>query len=429
MGVRRDSIMSQGGWGTAALGGAALGGAALGAACLLLTQSRTAKTVDSPAASSVPSTADFPATSWCPTKGHTDGPPLPFEDFDVKDMDGSFMRVGNTLIKEATAHLHANYEMPEKEVEWIVRMLNYNVNGGKMTRGKMVVQSAMEIAAHQNRTLDSDELNKLTVLGWCIEWTQAWLLVADDFMDTSTTRRGQKCWYLVDDVKNIALNDAFMIEALVYKLLKRYFLDSPYYLQLLDLFLETTFQTECGQLADTLCMNHALSDFTLERWTLIVKYKTSFYSFYLPVALAMITAGITDKAAYDSARTLLMRMGIYFQAQDDFLDCFQTEEKLGKVGTDIQDKKCGWLFAHVYHGKASEEQKALLDANYGKCTAKDDKEKEIKEMYAALEMESFYNKYEEEEHAGLTEDIAGCHEQLPRAVFDTFLKKIYKRPK
>ena len=46
-----------------------------------------------------------------------------------------------------------------------------------------------------------------------------------------------------------------------------------YYLQLLDLFLETTFQTECGQLLDTLCMNLTVEDFSVERWTLIVKYK------------------------------------------------------------------------------------------------------------------------------------------------------------
>lgn len=32
-------------------------------------------------------------------------------------------------------------------------------------------------------------------VGWCIEWMQAYFLVADDIMDESITRRGQPCWY------------------------------------------------------------------------------------------------------------------------------------------------------------------------------------------------------------------------------------------
>jgi hypothetical protein len=35
------------------------------------------------------------------------------------------------------------------------------------------------------------------------------------------------------------------------------------------------------------CKNVTLQDFTYSRWELIVKYKTAFYSFYLPVALGM----------------------------------------------------------------------------------------------------------------------------------------------
>ena len=36
------------------------------------------------------------------------------------------------------------------------------------------------------------------------------------------------------------------------------------------------------------------------------KYKTAFYSFYLPVALAMLVTGVRDRAAYDTAREALL---------------------------------------------------------------------------------------------------------------------------
>ena len=39
---------------------------------------------------------------------------------------------------------------------------------------------------------------------------------------------------------------------------------------------------------DIKCDTAPLSAFTLDRWTAIVKYKTAFYSFYLPVAMAMV---------------------------------------------------------------------------------------------------------------------------------------------
>merc|ERR1719491_1305695 len=160
--------------------------------------------------------------------------------------------------------------------------------------------------------------------------------------------------------------------------------------------LETTFQTECGQLLDSICANLELKDLTVDRWTLVVKYKTAFYSFYLPVALAMLACGVTDRKAYDTAREVLLLMGVYFQAQDDYLDAFACPEELGKVGTDIQDKKCSWLFAHAYHELRTPEGKALLDRTYGKYKVGSEEEKQIKELYRELGLPELFQQYEAE---------------------------------
>lgn len=72
------------------------------------------------------------------------------------------------------------------------------------------------------------------------ELLQAFFLVSDDIMDSSITRRGQPCWYRVPTVGNIAINDSFMLEAAIYYLLKKHFRQQPYYVDLLELFLEVS---------------------------------------------------------------------------------------------------------------------------------------------------------------------------------------------
>ena len=49
-----------------------------------------------------------------------------------------------------------------------------------------------------------DELRLAYILGWCVEFLQAFFLVTDDVMDGSTTRRGQSCWHL--KVRTLALS-------------------------------------------------------------------------------------------------------------------------------------------------------------------------------------------------------------------------------
>lgn len=194
--------------------------------------------------------------------------------------------------------------------------------------------------------LTAEEAHSAAVLGWCIEWLQAFFLVADDVMDASVTRRGQPCWYKVPRVGMTAINDAFLLQAHLFKVLKHYFGAAPggVYGQLLELFNETTWQTELGQLLDLTSQPPPavgpvdLDRFTLERYRSIVRYKTAYYSFVLPVACGFILAGgrYAAPATLAASESILLLMGEYFQVQDDVLDAFAPPEVLGKVGTDIQ---------------------------------------------------------------------------------------------
>lgn len=57
-------------------------------------------------------------------------------------------------------------------------------------------------------------------------------------MDQSFTRRGQPCWFRVEGIGAIAINDSFMLEGAIYHLLKTHFRRDPIYADLLELFHE-----------------------------------------------------------------------------------------------------------------------------------------------------------------------------------------------
>jgi farnesyl diphosphate synthase len=70
-------------------------------------------------------------------------------------------------------------------------------------------------------------------------------------------------------------------------------------------------------------------------------------------------SGIRDPELKRQVKTVTLEMGHFFQVQDDYLDCFGDEKVTGKIGTDIQDCKCSWLFV-VAQQKASAEQRKIL---------------------------------------------------------------------
>lgn len=82
------------------------------------------------------------------------------------------------------------------------------------------------------RVLTEAEYFDAAVLGWLIELLQATMLVLDDIMDESPTRRGKPSWYRVTGVGMAAVNDATMLESAIYVLLKKYFAGRAIYVRL-----------------------------------------------------------------------------------------------------------------------------------------------------------------------------------------------------
>ncbi|CAO3633223.1 unnamed protein product [Cunninghamella blakesleeana] len=339
----------------------------------------------------------------------------------------AFLEVFPGLANEVLEEVK-KYNMPQDAYEWVKENLNYNAPGGKLNRGISVVDT---IRILKGEAVTDDDIFKASVLGWLVEFLQAFFLVSDDIMDASITRRGQPCWYKKEGVGMVAINDAFILESCIYIFLKKYFKSTDYYVDLIELFHEVTFQTELGQLCDLITApedNVDLSKFSVEKHKFIVIYKTAYYSFYLPVALAMHMAGVKNEEAYKTAQDILIPLGEYFQVQDDYLDCYGDPAFIGKIGTDIQDNKCSWLVNQAL-AIANPEQRKLLDENYGKKNA--ECEAVVKKLYIELDIEGIYKAYEEKSYQEITALINKVDESvgLKKEIFTEFMDKIYKRTK
>ncbi|GKZ73326.1 farnesyl pyrophosphate synthetase [Aspergillus niger] len=344
----------------------------------------------------------------------------------------SFEGIFATLVDDIKDQCIEQYKLPPQVWQWFAKSLSHNTLGGKCNRGLSVVHAARLLF---DRDLTPEEYFHTATLGWMVELLQAMMLVFDDIMDASSTRRGKACWYLVPNVGMIAVNDASMLGSAIYLLLKKYFRHHPEYVHMMEIFHEVSFQIELGQTCDMLvaCQASAagrtdFSAFTEDTYNKMVAYKTAYYSFYLPVALAMLYCGCASPRNLEQAERILVAMGTYFQVQDDYLDNFADPAVLGKVGTDIVDGKCSWLAVQAL-ARCNAEQRLVLEENYGR--KEDVRKAKVQVLFDELNLQEVYLEYEDKIVAELRQSIDEVDESegLKKGVFTEFLGKVYKRNK
>ncbi|KAL4714964.1 hypothetical protein ACJJTC_003115 [Scirpophaga incertulas] len=314
--------------------------------------------------------------------------------------------------------------------DWVKKMLEYNLNGGKKSRGLSTVYSYEMIENPENIT--EEALHKARIMGWCVEMLQAYLVVLDDMMDGSTTRRGVPCWYRLPEVGLGAINDSILIYMAIFQTIKMHFSDKNSYLDILELFNETLLNTSIGQHLDYTMAHRTKNNydlFTLERYNAIIKFKTSYYTYKLPVCLGLYLANKVDKEIHKVAEDILIDIGQFFQIQDDFIDCFSDEILTGKMGTDIQEGKCTWLAVTALQ-RCNAEQRAEFEMCYASKDLAD--VQRIKRLYEKLEIPQAYKEYERNTyerilHQANNMPATASGDRLSPALILRLLDMIYKR--
>lgn len=116
-------------------------------------------------------------------------------------------------------------------------------------------------------------------------------IITDDIVDRSNIRRNKPCWYKLKNVGWQAVNDAILIENSVYIILKKYFLNIPNYVDLIELFRETTYMTALGQTIDCDSAHKGIEHFSIRAHKYASFYKNAHLGFYAPIAASMIFCG------------------------------------------------------------------------------------------------------------------------------------------
>ena len=231
--------------------------------------------------------------------------------------------------------------------------INYIMNlGGKHIRATFLL---LAYGLFQNEISDTAKQS-----AYAIELFHNFSLVHDDIMDEANTRRGKPSVHSHYGVNSgILSGDAMLI--LVYEELLK-IQDENKRFKILTLFTQTAKEVCEGQQYDI--DFETSDDVTIEDYLLMIKLKTA-----VLLACSLQIGAILGGASDEDAQKLYdfgINIGISFQVQDDLLDTYGEQVRVGKmIGGDIQQKKKTILYlTTLQHAKAvSSDFKELYNSD------------------------------------------------------------------
>lgn len=257
-------------------------------------------------------------------------------------------------LSERIQHGINTLEYPQ-EVPSLFDPVRYTLSaGGKRVRPLLVLMAA---------NLFTDEIDPAIRPAIGLEMYHNFTLLHDDVMDNAAERRGRPTVHIKWDANSAILSGDAM-QGLAYRLIA----DVPTDIlkPVIDLFTDTNLEIGAGQQLDM--EFETRSGVTTEEYLQMIKLKTSVL---LGCALKMgaIIAHASDKDA-DLLYKFGLNVGLAFQLQDDWLDCYGDSKTFGKrIGGDILNNKKTYLLINALQ-LATPEQREIMTRELSPKTAR-----------------------------------------------------------
>ncbi|KAB0791857.1 hypothetical protein PPYR_03657 [Photinus pyralis] len=307
--------------------------------------------------------------------------------------------------------------------ERLSKSLEYNVPHGKKLFAAVTVALYKQIEDPDRLT--DENVFLANILGWCMQMVHTSSLIYDDLEDSSETRHGALCWYLLEDVGIRAVNDARLVLSCVYAILRRYFRGSHCYVPIMELLQDSVSRVTMGQALDLALKSGAveLDSFDMKMYDTLVEYKTACL-FRVPVMHAMYLRGGYEPEVYKQVGDIFFEIGKYYQVQNDYLDCFGHPDVTGNKGTDIETGACSWLIVQAVQ-RATEVERELLRKSYGRPNK--ESVMAVRCIYEELGLRRAYDVYEKETYSLLRGEIGKVSDNALRQFLCAVLESIHGR--
>ena len=241
-------------------------------------------------------------------------------------------------------------KIKESEYDFITNMYSdieeFCLRDGKRVRPLLV------IAAYNGYKLPLTPSKPIIPMAAIVEMMHSFLLIQDDIIDKSETRRGKKTLHLLSQDKykkfshidTIGRDIAIILADILFANSIEIISSSPFPKRIknryLKIFSQTYEMTAWGQILDII---HSMpkniepkDNIPMQVGTL----KTAYYTIYYPILMGYILTGRNNKKEISRIKEFALPLGIAFQIRDDILGLFGSEKDIGKSSdSDIIEGK------------------------------------------------------------------------------------------